>query len=306
MAVAPIAVIGRTGQVARALVRRAAERNIPLVAGGRPDVDLTSIDSAGRFIDRNRPSVVVNAAAYTAVDKAESEPEAAFALNAEGPGKLAAVCHALDVPLIHISTDYVFDGLATEPYREDSRMQPMNAYGASKAAGELAVAMACPRHIILRTAWVYGLEGHNFVRTMLRLGAERDELGIVADQTGAPTFADDIADAILTIAGKFEEASGSRTSDADSDLYGTFHFTSAGETTWHGFASAIFAHAAEAGRKTPEIIEAITTADYPTPARRPPYSVLDSRRIARVYRVEPPNWQEALRRAMPRILEAAD
>ncbi|MBU2583161.1 MAG: dTDP-4-dehydrorhamnose reductase [Alphaproteobacteria bacterium] len=291
----PIAVIGASGQVASALTRCARRTGQPLIARGHPAADLTDIATVGRFIDQVRPSIVVNAAAYTAVDKAESEPEAAFKLNAEGPGKLAVVCTALGLPLIHISTDYIFDGLSDTPYLEDTPPRPMSAYGASKAAGESAVKSACEQHIILRTAWVYGLEGNNFVRTILRLGAERDELGIVADQFGSPTYADDIAAAILTIAAKL--AAG------DSASFGTYHFTNSGTATWHQFAEAIFAHAKAAGRKTPEHVKAITTADYPTPARRPPNSVLDCARIERTFAVARPPWRDALARAMPLILK---
>jgi len=295
MSSAPIAVIGASGQVASALVRRAKANSQPLIARGHPAVDLTDTATVGSFIDKISPSLVINAAAYTAVDKAESEPEAAFQLNAEGPGKLAVICDDLGLPLIHISTDYVFDGLANSPYLEDATLQPMSTYGASKAAGEKAVADACPHHIILRTAWIYGLEGNNFVKTMLRLGAERDELGIVTDQRGSPTFADDIADALLTIATKI--------SAGENNRFGTYHYTNAGATTWHEFAETIFQHAKSAGLKTPSILNAITTADYPTPSRRPPCSVLDCSKIERDFKVARPTWQDALSRAMPGILK---
>lgn len=291
----PIAVIGSSGQVASALVRCAADIGLPLIARGRPATDLTDIATIGGFIDEVRPSIVVNAAAYTAVDKAESESEAAFALNAEGPGKLAVICSALGLPLIHISTDYIFDGLGDVPYVEDSLPRPASAYGASKAAGEMAVKAACRHHLILRTSWVYGLEGNSFVKTMLRLGAQRDELAVVADQTGSPTFADDIAAAILTIAAKINAA--------DTYSFGTYHFTNAGTASWHEFAEAIFAHAKAAGRKTPAVVKAITTADYPTAARRPAYSVLDCTKIERTFAVKRPSWQDSLARAMPLILE---
>lgn len=291
-----IAVIGSKGQVAEALVRRAAQQGCDLHARGRPLVDLTDIATLGRFLDDVRPAVVVNAAAYTAVDKAESEPQAAFALNAEAAGRLAAVCSALGIPLIHISTDYVFDGTATAPYCEDHPQSPINVYGASKAAGETAVRMASTDCVILRTSWVYGRSGHNFVRTMLRLGAERDELTVVADQTGAPTFADDIADAVLSIAGRLA-------ADRDPALRGVFHFTAAGATTWHGFAEAVFATTAalDPSRNIPRV-RPIATADYPTPARRPPYSVLDCGRIEDLYGIGRPDWRDALGRAMPAIL----
>lgn len=293
----PIAVVGASGQVACALGRRAASLGIPLVTRGRPDADLTDIGSIGRFIDEVRPSLVVNAAAYTAVDHAESEPERAFVLNAEGPGKLAVVCAALNLPLIHISTDYVFDGLATQPYAETCPPRPTSAYGASKAAGEMAVASACKNHIIIRTAWVYGLEGSNFVKTMLRLAGECDELAIVADQTGSPTFADDLADAILSISEKI--ASG------DTAHFGTYHYTNAGTATWFDFAAAVFTHAKAEGRKTPSILNAISSAEYNTAARRPPYSVLDCSKVEQTFGLERQSWQDALARAMPDILKCS-
>lgn len=296
-----VGVVGESGQVACALkrvarLRGASEHGVSLVARGRPEVDLCKPASLEVFLDEVRPGVVVNAGAYTAVDKAESEREAAFAVNAHGSQALAEACEARGVPLIHISTDYVFDGAKGAPYVEDDLRKPGTVYGASKAAGEVAIAAAAPRHVILRTAWVYGLEGGNFVRTMLRLGAERDELGVVCDQHGTPTFADDIAEMILKIAARVREE------PAESDVWGVYHFTNGGATTWHGFAEAIFAHAAAAGLKVPRDVKPIGTADYPTPAKRPAYSVLDCSKIERVFGVERDAWDAALARAMPGML----
>lgn len=294
----PIAVIGKTGQLAEALQRLAAKRGTALIAGGRPQVDLVNEDSLQTFLNETAPAVVINAAAYNAVDKAEDDSEAAFALNASGPGHLAALCEKAAIPLIHVSTDYVFDGTKTSPYLVTDQTNPKSVYGASKAAGEAAVRAANPRHAIVRTAWVYGRHGGNFVKTMLKLGAERDELRVVADQIGQPTFADDLASGLLTIAGRLQaepEAS------ADSEIYGTFHLTGAGETSWHGFATEIFRLAREHGHKAP-IVTPIPATDYPVPAARPAYSVLDCSRTQAVFGITPPEWSAALARAIPGIL----
>jgi dTDP-4-dehydrorhamnose reductase len=283
-----IAVAGNSGQVARALALAATTRKIELLSRGRPDLDMGSVDSVGRFFRDARPAIVVNAAAYTAVDKAESEPDAAFRANAQGPALLATLCNHFQVPLIHISTDYVFDGAKRTPYVESDAIGPLGVYGASKAAGEAAVRAAATRHVIVRTAWVLSPDGTNFMKTMLRLGAEREAVRVVADQHGAPTSADDLAAAILDIAAQLA-------AQPARDVWGTFHLTNAGETTWHGVAAEVFRLAAARGLKTPRL-EAITTADYPTPARRPGYSVLDNGRIARTFGIRLPPWQESLAR----------
>lgn len=288
-----IAVVGRSGQVAHALACAADARRVPLSARGRPELDLSSIDSVAGFFRDAQPTLVVNAAAYTAVDKAESEPEAAFAANAGAPALLATLCNHFKLPLIHYSTDYVFDGLKRTPYTEDDAIDPLGVYGASKAAGEAAVRATCPAHIILRTAWVYAPAGANFVRTMLRLGGDRDVLRVVDDQRGAPTSAIDIANATLDIAERI--ASGGETA------WGTYHLTASGETTWHGFAAEIFKLAAAGGLKTPRL-EAITTAEYPTPARRPAYSVLGTAKIRDLFGIRLPEWQASLARDFDEIL----
>ena len=294
---APILVIGRSGQVARALagLGRIAEREV--VAVGRPEADLADPATLAATIARHRPAVVINAGAFTAVDEAESQSAQAFAVNAAGVGSLARACAGAGIPLIHISTDYVFDGLASRPYREDDVIAPLSAYGASKAEGEAEVRKAGGRHVILRTSWLYSERGRNFLTTMLRLGRERAELSIVDDQTGSPTYAADVAGAIGRIVAALLD--GSR-----EDVWGTFHFASAGSTTWFGFAGAIFARAQALGWPAPRL-KPITTAEYPTPARRPAYSALDTRKFERVFGVAPPDWREALGRCMG-CLEAGE
>lgn len=292
MTASRIAVLGGTGQVARALVRQGRLRDAAVVAGGRPAVDITDYRSLATFLYETQPAIVVNAAAYTAVDKAESEPQAAFETNAEAPARLAVMCAAARVPLIHISTDYVFDGEKGTPYVEDDPPRPLGVYGASKAAGEHAVRTGCPQHIILRTSWVYDAEGHNFLRTMLRLGSERDVVRVVDDQHGAPTAADALAAAILDIAARLQ---------ARADIaWGTYHLCGGGSTTWHGFAAEIFRLAAQAGLRTPRL-EAIPTSEYPTPALRPASSRLDNGKIAGAFGIALPPWQQSLAETMTRL-----
>lgn len=290
----PIVVIGRNGQLAEALVRRAKAKALPLIAGGRPQVDVTDIDSLKAFILDTRPSVVINAAAYTAVDQAEREPDAALAVNGDGPARLAALCASAGLPLIHISTDFVFSGVTEGPYDTDAEPSPLGIYGASKAAGEVGVRSILPQHVIVRTSWVYGVHGNNFVKTMLRIGAEKDEVGVVNDQVGAPTFADDLADGLLRIS---ENIAGG----GSPPMYGTFHFANGGQTTWCGLAQAVFAAAGSSGRPL-AVAKPITTAEYPTPAHRPIYSVLDTSTLSRVHGVWPRKWDEAFAEAMPMIL----
>jgi len=286
----PVLVIGRTGQVASALADLGSIGSHRVVCRGRPDVDLADPESLAPAFDEANPCIVINAAAYTAVDKAEEEPAQAFAINAEGPERLAVLCAAREVPLIHISTDYVFDGMATRPYREDDTIAPLGVYGASKAAGEDAVRRNSPHHAIVRTAWVYSATGQNFLRTMLRLGAERDELGIVDDQRGTPTYAADIAQALGEIVLRLVSAK-------EFSDWGTYHMTNAGETTWYGFAREIFRLSAAGGHTVPQL-RPITTADYPTPARRPAWSVLDTGKLRRVFGITLPQWQDGVRRCM--------
>lgn len=287
-----IAVIGRSGQLARALIRAGGDR---VIAGGRPDLDITDADGIARFLAATRPAVVVNASAYTAVDKAETDRDAAVAVNVTGVAALAAACAAAAVPLVHVSTDFVFDGQKTTPYVETDAVAPLNVYGATKADGEAAVRRLCPHHLILRTSWVYGAEGANFVKTMLRLAAERDVVRVVADQTGCPTHVDDLAQAILAIAPRLT---------APDAPWGTYHVTGHGTATWHEFAAAIFEAAARRGAKRPRL-EAISTAEYPTPARRPAYSVLDNSRFQATFGITLPAWRDSLERCLDVLIPAS-
>lgn len=293
-----IAVIGGSGQVAKALMRAAHAHGTNVVAKGRPDVDLADLDRIAGFLYETQPAVVINAAAYTAVDKAESEPDAAFRVNAEGPARLAVLCATAGVPLIHISTDYVFDGSKRSAYVEDDAICPLNVYGASKAAGEHAVRTGTPHHIILRTSWVYDGASPNFLTTMLRLGATRDVVRVVDDQHGSPTDANALAGAILAIALMLNNERDATTSG--NGPWGTYHVTGSGVTTWHGFAAEIFRRARDTGMTTPRL-EPIPASDYPTPALRPANSVLDNGKLARTFGITLPPWQDGVIAAIATI-----
>lgn len=288
----PVLVIGRDGQVARALASLSTP-DLPVIALGRLDgVDLAAPATLAAALDANRPEVVVNAAAYTAVDQAESEPHIAFAVNARGVGALASLASDRAIPLIHISTGHVFDGRKPSPYIEDDPVTPLGVYGASQAAGETAIRDAGDEHVILRTAWIYSPAGGNFVRTMLRLAAIRDEIRVVGDQVGNPTAAGEIAQAIRRVVLSLREGGRS---------YGTFHIAGRGDTDWHGFAAAIFAAAGRHGHRIPELVR-ITTGDQPTAARRPANSRLDTSRLATVYGIGLPAWQDSLEEVVHDIL----
>jgi dTDP-4-dehydrorhamnose reductase len=286
-------VLGAGGQVGRELCRLAWPAGYRVAGFGRDGVDIAQRQAVAEAVARERPDIVVNAAAYTAVDRAESEPEAAWAGNCTGPANLAAACAETGIPLIHLSTDYVFDGTKEGPYREDDPVAPLGVYGESKEAGDRAVREALPEHVILRTAWVYAAHGRNFVNTMLRLAGEHPVLRVVADQTGSPTAAADIAVAIAVVTQ--QTAAGNR-------RWGTYHFAGGGAVTWHGFAEAIFAEAAP-WRGPPPRVEPITTADYPTPARRPANSVLDCTKIGDAFGITPRPWRAALADVIREIYE---
>lgn len=283
-----ILIIGRSGQLARALGAADWPAGIELVRQGREAIDLARPASVAAAVVAARPDLVINAAAYTAVDKAESEPDLAFTVNRDGPAALAEACHQLGAPLIHVSTDYVFDGAKAGPYVEEDPVGPVSVYGASKEAGESAVRARLPAHVILRTAWVYAPEGQNFVRTMLRLGRERPELRVVDDQHGCPTAAAELARGVQAAALKL--LAGGRD-------HGTFHFCGAGATTWFCFAQAIFELAGEPRPR----LTAIPTSAYPTPAHRPANSVLDSSKFARLYGVTARPWRESLAHCLGEI-----
>ncbi len=294
-----VLVFGGNGQVGQELLRALAPLGKVVAttrSGTLPDGSACETAHFGQpeslpaLLDRLQPSVVVNAAAYTAVDRAEQDVEAAFAANAQAPGMIARWCAAHGVPFVHYSTDYVFDGQGTAPYREDEPTAPLGVYGTSKRDGEDAVRAAGGRHLIFRTAWVYASHGANFLRTMLRVGAERDQLRVVADQVGTPTPAALIADVTA------------QALRHPGQLSGTWHLTASGQTSWHGFAEAIFAEALVTGvlAKVPAV-EAIPSSEYPTPAKRPAWSVLDNRKLQQDFSIVLPSWQDGLKRVMAEI-----
>lgn len=293
-----LVVTGVTGQVALSLVERAPP-GVTVIPLGRPTLDLADPAGIAPALAGLGADLVVNAAAYTAVDKAETDRDAAFAVNATGAGAVALAARTLGLPLIHLSTDYVFDGAGPAPYVETDRPGPTGVYGASKLAGEAAVAAAHPGAVIARTAWVYSPFGSNFVKTMLRLAATRDELGVVADQIGNPTSALDIADGVLKMAANLLARPG------DPDLSGLFHMTASGEASWADFAERIFAASAVAGGPAARV-RRIATADYPTPARRPANSRLGCARLAAVHGVRLPDWRSAVDDVVARLLTARE
>jgi dTDP-4-dehydrorhamnose reductase len=286
-------VTGANGQLGSELMRRVQRYGVTPTGLTIAELDITDARAVRQTVSQSGAAVVVNAAAYTAVDKAESETAPAYAVNRDGTAHLAAACAAANIPFIHVSTDYVFDGTKASPYTEDDPVHPVSVYGASKEAGEQALRNTWSRHVILRTAWVYSVFGHNFVKTMLRLARERDSLRVVADQRGCPTAAGDLAEAILRIV--------QRIKSGDEISWGTYHYCGAGSTTWHGFAEAIVQLAAPALGRTVPVIP-ITTADYPTPAKRPANSVLDCSRIRERFGIRPRPWREALKEVVDELL----
>lgn len=281
-----ILVVGRDGQVARAL-RELPGEIADVVAIGRPEIDLaTDLVPVARMAEI-APDIVVNAAAFTAVDAAEEMADLAERVNGRGAGLVAEAAARIGVPVVQLSTDYVFDGAAGRPCREDDPPAPLNRYGASKLAGEEAVRAATGAHVVLRTSWVYSAHGRNFVRTMLGLAAERDEIRVVDDQTGSPTAAADIALAIATIARRIVAG------PDDTRLFGTFHFSGAGAVSWAGFAEEIFRLSAARGGPTARVVP-ITSTEFGAAARRPHRSVLDNGRIAAVYGIRQTDWHVAL------------
>ena len=290
-----IAITGNNGQIVRSLVERSAGTDNEVVSFGRPALDLSDPDTIDRAIGAVEADVLVSAAAYTNVDTAEAEGDLAGLINARAPGLLAARARSLGIPLIHLSTDYVFDGTKAAPYQEQDPICPINAYGRSKAAGERAVASTHQRHVILRTSWVYSPVGRNFVRTMLELARKQEEVRVVADQVGSPTAAADIADGILAVARNL-------VADGGDERYGIFHMTAAGATNWAEFATAAFSASAERGGPSARVVP-IASAEYQTPARRPVNSRLDCAKIARVHGVSLPHWRSSLGSCVERILE---
>lgn len=286
-----ILLTGVNGQVGHALLAAFSEQNVHCISLDRTQLDLTDTAAIRRAVLTIKPDLIINPAAYTAVDKAESEPELAYAINAAAPQVLAEEAAKIGARLIHFSTDYVYSGTKSAAYIEDDPTQPLSVYGKSKLAGEDAIRAVGMPHLIFRTSWVYGAYGKNFMKTILRLAAERDELRIVADQFGAPTSSSSIADAVLAVMGLWSDG-----------LAGTYHLVNAGRTSWHGFATEIvqeynrilLARNLPPLKAKPENIHAITTQEYPTPAVRPANSCLDCSKLARDFSFRLPDWQEAL------------
>ena len=276
-----ILVFGTTGQLARELLRRAPE-GVTVQAVGRDVADLTDPAACAAVVAATDADLILNAAAYTAVDQAETDRATADLVNGEAPGAMARAAAARGLPFLHVSTDYVFDGAGTRPWREDDPVAPLGAYGASKLLGELQVAEAGGQAVILRTAWVFSAHGKNFVKTMLRVGAEREALSVVDDQRGGPTAAADIADALFTIATAFGKGRG---------VPGIYHFAGAPTVSWADFAEAIFA-ASSLPRKP--VVNRIPSSDYPTPAKRPGNSALDCSLLAKTYGITQPDWRKSL------------
>ncbi len=289
----PILVFGAAGQLGHEVMTHATARAIAAIGYDRANADVTDFAAVRAAIRTVNPRLVLNAAAYTAVDRAETEPEAAYAANAAGAETVARAAALQQVPLIHLSTDYVFDGTKRGAYAETDPIAPLGVYGKTKAAGEAMVRQANPHHFILRTAWVYGRFGANFLKTILRLSRERDELRIVADQHGCPTATQDLAEAVFAIDRALAGGIGAP---------GIYHFAGDGATSWHGFASVIVEAQAPATGRRPKV-SAIATADYPTPARRPANSELDSSLFASVFGYRARDWQTRVRETVEMLFE---
>ena len=281
-----ILLTGANGQLGWELSNRGRQHGLEILALDRSDLDITDPVSVSKHVNRAGVSLVVNAAGYTAVDQAESEPELAFAVNRDGPAYLASACGKAGIPLFHISTDYVFDGQKEGAYLVTDPVSPLSVYGKSKAAGEVEVRQHLKEHFILRTGWVYGVHGNNFVKTMLRLGREREVVQVVTDQYGCPTYAADLAETILKIAARFLEGGQVH--------WGTYHYCGKGVTTWHGFAEEIFRLASEYASLKVKRVEPIKTSEYPTAAQRPTRSILHCSALESTFNIHPQPWAESL------------
>jgi len=284
-----ILVTGANGQVGYCLQQQLRAQGWEFIALTRAELDISDATAVNACVAHTRPDVIINAAAYTAVDKAEQEPALAYAINRDGPANLARAANNIGAAILHISTDYVFAGDATGSYQESDNTAPQGVYGHSKLEGEQAVATANDKHIIVRTAWVFGEHGNNVVKTMIRLGSNRDSLGIVADQEGGPTYAGDIAKALLIIVKHY--AAGKATP------WGIYHYSGLPHISWFGFAQHIFAEVEQANLYPENIpqLNAITTADYPTPAKRPANSRLNCSKLEQAFGISPSDWQAALK-----------
>lgn len=285
-----ILLTGKNGQLGRCFQDAASDTDHELFAYGSDELDISNADQVSTIIADVKPDIIVNAAAYTAVDKAEEYSESAYAVNEAGVANLANAAQQLDIPVIHVSTDYVFDGHGVAPYKPNDRTEPQGVYGASKLAGERALADACSKHIVLRTAWVFSEYGNNFVKTMVRLAGQRDSLSVVADQYGCPTYAGDLAQAILHLCDQFQQTGAL--------AWGVHHYCGDMPTSWHGFARTVFVKAHQIGLidSLPELT-AISTSQYPTPAKRPEYSVLDTSTLTTLS-VNASNWLCSLEKVL--------
>jgi len=289
-----ILLTGANGQLGWEISRRAAVEGLPIHATTRAELDITDREMVLRYVNHLNPKIVVNAAAYTAVDNAEKDAESAYAINCHGTSYLAEVCASLGLPLIHISTDYVFDGTKIGSYTEKDSVAPLGVYGASKLAGEDAVRKLCPNHVILRTSWMYGVHGSNFVKTMLQFGLEREVVQVVDDQYGSPTFAGDLADTVLMIVNRNIRET---TPVAG---FGTFHYAGHGYTTWCGFARKVFELSQLSLPRIPKV-KAIPTAAYSGPAKRPINSVLNCEHLKQIFDIQLRPWEEALQEMLNEI-----
>lgn len=278
-----ILITGGNGQLASDLKRIARAQGVDIDAPGRKELDITDEAACHQYIKQSRPDIIVNAAAYTAVDKAEEEPEYADAINHQGAKNIARSCEICQIPMVHISTDYVFDGEKATPYTEDDKTAPAGVYGETKLAGEKAVRQLCSRHIILRVAWVFGFYGSNFVKTMQRLARERDVLNVVSDQKGCPTSTRAISEAILCIC------------HTENPQWGTYHYCCKPPSNWYEFARMIIEETVSREPLKVLTLNPIASSQYPTPAKRPANSVLNCDKIARVFGVEQPDWRDELR-----------
>jgi dTDP-4-dehydrorhamnose reductase len=288
-----VLITGANGQVGWELVKQVESRGVDFCAFNRTELDISNTHAVERAIAINKPDIVINAAAYTEVDKAEEESELAYAVNRDGVANLAKACKAAQIPIIHISTDYVFDGTKDGAYTENDVTNPLGIYGKSKLAGEQALQEIWPYHIILRTSWVFSSHGNNFVKTMLRLAKEREELSVVADQYACPTSAQAISEAILHSAPQLI---------ASTQKSGTYHFCQPEPTNWHEFSQAIISTAKEFTRLNVKAIQKITTDQFPTKAKRPTNSVMSAEKFIETFQFEIPTWNMALRQVLKEIL----
>ena len=290
-----ILITGSHGQLGRELIQEGQICDFDILAPSHQQVDITDIKAVKNFIDLHQPSCIINAAAYTQVDQAEIEESLAFAVNKTGCTILAQVCAKNDIPLINVSTDYVFDGQKQAPYHESDPISPIGVYGRSKAAGETEIRSNLEEHIIIRTSWLYGIHGQNFVKTMLKLARTKEYVRVVSDQYGSPTSAGELAKATITLADKWRQQS--------TMAWGTYHYCGQGIVSWHEFAETIVEMARRYGKVKTNRVEPITTADYPTKAKRPSFSALDCNQIKKNFGIIPKPWRESLKSTIQRLFE---